>query len=130
MKHWLVKSEPATYSFDQLRKEKKTAWTGVRNYTARNFLREMAVNDLVFFYHSVTAKEVVGLALVTKTAYPDPTVDPGEKGDWVCVELKAAEPLKHPVTLDAIKANPKLKNMALLRFFPALRPARYGGGSR
>ena len=115
MKHWLVKSEPETYSFDQLRKDKKTAWTGVRNYTARNFLRAMTVNDVVFFYHSVTEKAVVGLALVVKAAYPDPTVEAGEKGDWVCVDLRAAEPLTRRITLDEIKANPKLKDMALLR---------------
>ncbi len=115
MNHWLVKSEPDAYSFAQFRKDKTTAWTGVRNYQARILLREMARGDQVFFYHSMTEKAVVGLATVTKTAYPDPTVDPGEKIEWVSVDLKAGAPFPKPVTLDQIKANPALKNMRLLR---------------
>lgn len=113
--HWLVKSEPETYSFAQLLRDKTTAWTGVRNYTARNFLRDMARGDEVFFYHSVTEKALVGLAAVAKTAYPDPTVEADEKGDWVCVDLKAGRLLPRPVTLDTVKRTPALREMALLR---------------
>ncbi len=115
MNHWLVKSEPETYSFDQFRRDKKTNWTGVRNFAARNFLRAMARGDEVFVYHSMTDKAVVGLATVSKTAFPDPTVEPGEKGEWSCVELAAGKPLPRPVTLAQIKATPALKKMELLR---------------
>jgi predicted RNA-binding protein with PUA-like domain len=115
VKHWLVKSEPESYSFAQFRGDKTTAWTGVRNYTARNFLRDMAKGDEVFFYHSMTDKAVVGLATVSKTAWPDPTVEKDEKGDWVCVELKAGAPFPRPVTLDEIKKTPALAKMELLR---------------
>lgn len=115
MKYWLVKSEPESYSFDQLRKDKTTAWTGVRNFAARNYLKAMAKGDAVFFYHSVTDKAVVGMATVVKEAYPDPTVEADEKGGWVCVDLKAGQPLPHPVSLDTIKATPKLKELPLVR---------------
>ena len=115
MKHWLVKTEPESYSFAQFQKDKTTAWTGVRNYTARINLRAMAKGDEVFVYHSVSDKAVVGLAIVTKTAYPDPTVDPDEKGDWVCVELKAGKAFLRPVTLETIKAHPTLKATLLVR---------------
>ncbi len=115
MKHWLVKTEPEAYSFAQFQKDKSTAWTGVRNYTARINLRAMAKGDEVFVYHSVSDKAVVGLATVSKTAYPDPTVEPDEKGEWVCVDLKAGKALPQPVTLEAIKANPALKDIQLVR---------------
>ena len=115
MKHWLVKSEPEAYSFAQFRKDKTTAWTGVRNFQARNFLKAMAKGDEVYVYHSVSEKAVVGLATVVKMAYPDPTVEPDEKGEWVCVELKAGKALPHPVTLDAIKAHRTLKDILLVR---------------
>ncbi len=115
MKHWLVKSEPASYSFDQFRKDKTTAWTGVRNFQARNNLRDMAKGDAIFFYHSVTGKAVVGLATVAKTAYADPTVETGEKGEWLCVDLKAGAAFPQPVTLEAIKQHPRLKQMLLVR---------------
>ncbi len=115
MKHWLVKSEPEAYSFAQFLREKKTSWTGVRNFAARNFLRAMARGDEVFFYHSMTDKAVVGLATVTKTASPDPTAEPDEKGDWSCVELKAGAALPKPVTLAQIKSTPALARMELLR---------------
>jgi predicted RNA-binding protein with PUA-like domain len=113
--HWLVKSEPEAYSFAQFVRDKKTNWTGVRNFAARNFLRAMAKGDEVFFYHSMTDKAVVGLATVSGTAFPDPTVEPDEKGEWSCVELKAGRPLPQPVTLAQIKATPALGKMALLR---------------
>ncbi len=115
MNHWLVKSEPEAYSFAQFVRDKKTNWTGVRNFAARNFLRAMAKGDEVFFYHSMTDKAVVGLATVSGTAFPDPTVEPDEKGEWSCVELKAGRPLPQPVTLAQIKATPALGKMALLR---------------
>ena len=115
MKHWLVKTEPEAYSFAQLRKDKTTAWTGVRNFQARNFLREMAKDDDVFVYHSVSEKAVVGVATVIKTAYPDPTVEPGEKGDWVCVDLKAGKAFLRPVSLEAIKAHRTLRDLLLVR---------------
>ena len=115
MKHWLVKTEPEAYSFAQFRKDKTTAWTGVRNYTARINLRAMAKGDEVFVYHSVSEKAVVGLATVIKTAYPDPTVAPDEKAEWVCIDLKAGKALPQPVTLEAIKAHRTLKDMLLVR---------------
>jgi predicted RNA-binding protein with PUA-like domain len=115
VKHWLVKSEPESYSFAQFRKDKTTAWTGVRNYTARINLRAMARGDVAFFYHSVSDKAIVGTATVIRTAYPDPTVEPGEKAEWVCVDLKAGKPLARPVSLEEIKAIPSLKDMLLLR---------------
>ena len=114
MNAWLVKSEPESYSFTQFRREKTTAWTGVRNFAARNFLKAMQKGDTVFFYHSVSEKAVVGLATVIKPAYPDPTAK-GEKGDWVCVDLKAGPALPRPVTLSEIKATPALKGLPLLR---------------
>jgi len=111
----MVKTEPEAYSFAQLQKDKTTAWTGVRNYTARINLRAMVKSDEVFVYHSVSEKAVVGVATVSKAAYPDPTVEPGEKGDWVCVELKAGKVLPHPVSLEQIKAHRTLKELLLVR---------------
>jgi len=111
----MVKSEPEAYSFAQLQKDKTTAWTGVRNYAARINLRAMAKGDEVFVYHSVSEKAVVGLATVAKTAYPDPTVELGEKGEWVCVDLKAGKAFPHPVSLEAIKAHRTLKDLPLVR---------------
>jgi predicted RNA-binding protein with PUA-like domain len=115
VKHWLVKSEPEAYSFAQLQKDKSTAWTGIRNYTARINLRAMAKGDEVFVYHSMTEKAVVGIAKVLKTAYPDPTVEPDEKAEWFCVDLKADKALPKPVTLETVKAHPLLKKMELVR---------------
>jgi predicted RNA-binding protein with PUA-like domain len=113
--HWLVKSEPEAYSFAQLLKDKTTAWTGVRNYTARINLRAMAKGDEVFVYHSVSEKAIVGLATVIKTAYRDATIDADEKDEWVCVDLKAVKALPKPITLEAVKAHKDLKNMLLVR---------------
>ncbi len=110
--HWLVKSEPASYSWTQFVEEGRAVWTGVRNYQARNNLRAMRRGDLVFFYHSVTGKEIVGLAKVAATASRDPTA---EEGDWSCVDLVPVQELARPVTLAEIKATPALRDIALLR---------------
>jgi len=110
--YWLVKSEPASYSWDKFVRDRRTAWTGVRNYGARNNLRGMRTGDEVLFYHSVEGKAVVGIARVSKPAFPDPTAE--EEG-WVAVELSPVSPLPQPVTLAQIKADPPLKEIALLR---------------
>jgi predicted RNA-binding protein with PUA-like domain len=115
MKYWLVKSEPDVYPWAQLKKDKKTDWTGVRNFAARLHLLAMAKGDQVLFYHSNEGKEIVGLAQVTKTAFPDATVGKDEKGDWVAVELAPLQDLTEPVTLAAIKQEPVLKDMLLVR---------------
>ncbi len=107
---WLVKQEPSTYSFDDFVKEKKTDWTGVRNYQARNFLRDMKKGDDVLFYHSGDEKAVVGHSTVSKAAFPDPTDDA-----WIAVELKAGKKLNNPVSLAQIKADPKLADILLVR---------------
>ena len=112
MNYWLIKSEPEAYSWEQLVKEGKTAWTGVRNFTARINLRAMKKGDLVFFYHSGESKSVVGLARVEKEFYPDPTA---EEGDWSCVDLASDRALKKPVGLEAIKADKILKEMKLVK---------------
>lgn len=112
MNYWLVKQEPATYSFDDFRKEKKTDWTGVRNYQARNFLKDMKKGDEVLFYHSGDERAVVGFSTVSKAAFPDPTAD---DAGWVAVELKAGKAFAKPVTLAEVKAEPKLSNILLVR---------------
>ena len=110
--YWLVKSEPEAYSWTTFVKDGKAAWTGVRNFQARNNLRAMKKGDAVAFYHSVTDKQVVGLAKVDKEAYPDATA---KEGDWFCVDLIPARPLKQPVTLATIKADKILSDMPLLK---------------
>jgi predicted RNA-binding protein with PUA-like domain len=112
MAYWLVKSEPSTYSYDQLVKDGSTTWDGVRNYAARNHLRAMKKNDQVLYYHSMDATEVVGIAKVSKEAFQDPTTD---EEAWVAVELKPVKRLKNTVSLADIKKNAALKNMALVR---------------
>ena len=112
MNYWLVKQEPEAYSWSTFVKDGKTSWTGVRNFAARLNLRAMKKGDPVFYYHSVTGKEIVGLARIEKEAYPDPTAT---EGDWVCVDLVPVKPLKNPVSLDAIKADKILKNMKLVK---------------
>jgi predicted RNA-binding protein with PUA-like domain len=112
MNYWMVKQEPDSYSWDDFVKDGKTDWTGVRNYQARNNLRDMKKGDKVLFYHSNIGKEVVGIAKVTKTAFADPTADDDK---WVAVELSPEKPLKHPVGLDRIKANLALKDIKLIR---------------
>jgi predicted RNA-binding protein with PUA-like domain len=110
--HWLVKQEPEAYSWDDLVRDGKTEWTGVRNFQARNNLKQMAVGDKVFFYHSGKEKTVVGIAEVAKAAYPDPTAD---DPSWVAVDLKPVKRLPEPVSLADIKANKKLTDLLLVR---------------
>jgi predicted RNA-binding protein with PUA-like domain len=110
--YWLAKSEPASYSWQKFLADGKAAWTGVRNFQARNNLRAMKTGDFVLFYHSVTEKQVVGVARVTKEAYSDPTA---EEGDWSCVDLEPVAALAVPVTLENIKSDALLKEMTLLR---------------
>jgi predicted RNA-binding protein with PUA-like domain len=112
MAHWLLKSEPSAYSWDQLVKEKRTSWTGVRNFQAAINLKAMKVGDRCFFYHSGEGKDIVGITEVVKTAYPDPT---DKDGKAVAVDIKAVQPVKQPVTLAAIKADPKFKEFKLVR---------------
>ncbi|MBY0320444.1 MAG: EVE domain-containing protein [Reyranella sp.] len=112
MAYWLIKSEPSAYSWDQLVKDKKTSWTGVRNFQAQINLKAMKVGDRAFFYHSNEGKEIVGIAEVVKTAYPDPT---DKEGKSVTVDFKPVEPVKKPVTLAEIKADPKFKELKLVR---------------
>jgi predicted RNA-binding protein with PUA-like domain len=109
--HWLVKSEPFKYSWDDLVKDGSTYWDGVRNYQARNNLREMKVGDHVLYYHSNEGKEVVGVAKVTRSAYQDPTTDDDR---WVVVDVVPLKPLSVPVTLAQIKADPKLSQIPLV----------------
>ena len=112
MAYWLVKSEPSAYSWQQLEKDKQTDWTGVRNYAARNHLKAMKKGDEIFFYHSNEGLEIVGIAKIAKEAYQDPTT---EETAWVCVDLKPYKKLKKSVSLDAIKKEKRLKDMALVR---------------
>lgn len=110
--HWLVKSEPDAFSWDQQVANGVEPWTGVRNHMAKNNLKAMRLGDRAFFYHSNVGKEIVGVVEVVREAYPDPTA---ESGDWVCVDMRAVAPVPHPVTLAAIKAEPKLAEIALVR---------------
>lgn len=112
MAHWLVKSEPFKYSWDQFVTDGQTFWDGVRNYAARNNLKAMKKGDEVFFYHSNEGLEIVGIAKVVKEAYQDPTI---EEDAWVVVDLKPVKKLKSPVSLQQIKTEKRLKDMALLR---------------
>ncbi|RZK58544.1 MAG: EVE domain-containing protein [Pedobacter sp.] len=112
MKHWLVKSEPFKYSWEKFNKDGRTFWDGVRNYQARNNLREMKEGDLVLFYHSNEGKNVVGIAKVVKEAYQDPTTD---DKNWVVVDLEPFQTLNNPVTLEQIKAEESLKDISLVK---------------
>jgi len=112
MNYWLVKSEPFKYSWQQFEKDKQTFWDGVRNYQARNNLKAMKKGDLVLWYHSNEGKEVVGIAKVVKEFYQDPTSD---DSNWVAVDLKPHQKLKQPVTLEQIKADDRLQNIALVK---------------
>lgn len=110
--YWLVKQEPGSYSWSDFVAEGQTAWTGVRNYTARNNLRKMQKGDEVLFYHSGEDKAVVGVARATRPAYPDPTA---KEGDWSAVDLAPIKPLRRPITLRQIKSDPRLKQTPLIR---------------
>ncbi|MBX3745383.1 MAG: EVE domain-containing protein [Verrucomicrobiae bacterium] len=112
MNHWLVKQEPADYAWTAFVADGRTAWTGVRNFQARNHLRAMREGDQVAYYHSGEGREVVGIASVVREAYPDPTAT---EGDWSCVDLKAGEPLPYPVPLAAIRDDANLRELALVR---------------
>jgi predicted RNA-binding protein with PUA-like domain len=114
MRYWLFKSEPSTWSWDQqvAKGDAGEEWDGVRNYQARNFMREMAVGDRGFFYHSQSEKAVVGIVEVIAEAHPDSTTDDDR---WECVDIKAIEALPTPVTLDAIKAREDLTEMVLVK---------------
>jgi predicted RNA-binding protein with PUA-like domain len=112
MNYWLVKSEPESYSWSDFLREGRAAWTGIRNFQARNNLRSMKKGDQVLFYHSVSEKQIVGLARVGRAGYPDPTA---KEGDWVCVDLIPGKTLSRPVPLAEIKADDTFKDMLLLR---------------
>lgn len=112
MNHWLVKQEPTAYAWEEFVRDGKTAWTGVRNFQARNHLRAMTPGDRVLYYHSVTGKAVVGIAEVVRAAYPDATAT---EGDWSCVDIAPIEALRRPVTLEEIKLEASLVDIGLLR---------------
>ena len=112
MNYWLVKSEPGTYSWDDLAQDGKTCWDGVRNFKARNNLKEMKKGEQVLFYHSGEQKSVMGISKVVKEGYPDPTA---KEGSWIAVDIAPVKPLKNPVTLADVKADSKLSNMILAR---------------
>ena len=109
--YWLIKQEPASYSWGEFVKDGGTSWTGVRNFQARNNLRKMSKGDLVLYYHSITKPSVVGICKVTGSAYPDPTAS---DGDWSCIDLIPLKALSVPVTLSAIRADPKFSMIPLL----------------
>ena len=112
MAHWLVKSEPDSFSWDMQVKNGVEPWTGVRAFAARNNLAAMRLGDLAFFYHSNVGKKIVGVVEVVREAYPDATA---EKGDWVCVDMRAVGPMPVAVTLAAMKADPALEGFELIR---------------
>jgi predicted RNA-binding protein with PUA-like domain len=112
MNYWLIKSEPSAYSWEQFLKDKKTFWSGVRNYAARNNMRAMKKGDLAFFYHSNDGLCIVGIAKVVKEHYPDVTA---KEGDWSGVDFAPVKTMKIPVTLAQIKAEPSLKTIELIR---------------
>ena len=109
---WIIKQEPSQYNWKQFEKDKETYWDGVRNYQARNNLKNMKKGDNLLFYHSVVGKEIVGIAEVTRESYPDPTT---EDERWVVVDLKPIKPFKVPVTLEQIKAYKELSEIALIK---------------
>jgi len=112
MNYWILKSEPDVYSYDDLVKQKIGTWDGVRNYTARNNLKEMKKGDLAFFYHSNIGKEIVGIIKIEEEAFQDPS---SEDGRWVAVKVSPVEKLKHTVTLKDLKADPKMQHIELVR---------------
>ena len=116
MNYWLIKSEPETFSWDKFVSMGGDMWDGVRNYAARNFLKDMKKGDLALFYHSVKEKSVVGIARVAKEHYPDPTAPAGDKDTWVVVDFVPVNKLKKPVSLDQVKKDERLSQMALVKF--------------
>jgi predicted RNA-binding protein with PUA-like domain len=112
---WLLKSEPEVYSIDQLQKDRKTNWDHIRNFQARNYLRQMKKGDSALIYHSGGERQVVGVAEVVREAYPDTDAEYGPEGDWSQVDVKFVEKFAHPVTLAAIKATAALKELPLIR---------------
>jgi predicted RNA-binding protein with PUA-like domain len=112
MQYWLIKSEPFKYSWDTFEQEQRTFWDGVRNYQARNYLRQMKLDDLALWYHSNEGKEIVGIAQVIKEHYPDPTAT---EGDWSVVEFAPFKKLKNPVSLATLKSHPVLSQMNIFR---------------
>lgn len=112
MNYWLMKSEPDVFSYEDLVRKKREHWDGVRNYTARNNMRSMKKGDIAFFYHSNIDKAIVGIMEIVNEAYQDPTT---AETAWVCVDVAPKEKLKNPVTLAAIKANPRLAEMKLIK---------------
>lgn len=117
MNYWLLKSEPGTYSWEDMQKDKTTCWDGVRNYQARNNMKAMKKGDLCFFYHSVGDREIVGIVEVVKETYEDHTFTPqkGKQNPWQMVDVKAVKTVPKIINLDQIKANPKLAEMALVK---------------
>ena len=111
-RYWLLKSEPAKYSWDQMVRDGRTYWEGVRNHQARNYLQDMSIDDRACFYHSQEGKEIVGVVRVARAAYPDPTSDDPR---WVVVDVEPVAPLREPVTLATIRADPELEGIALVR---------------
>lgn len=112
MNYWLMKTEPGNYSWDDLEKDGHTFWDGVRNYAARNFMKEMKVGDLAFIYHSVKERNVVGIAEIIREHYQDPTT---EDDRWVAVDIKPVQKLRNTVNLDQVKADERLQNTALVK---------------
>jgi predicted RNA-binding protein with PUA-like domain len=118
MAYWLMKSEPDVFSFTDLQSKDVEEWHGVRNFTARNNMMQMKVGEKAFFYHSNIGKEIVGIMKVVALAHPDSTAEPNPNGKivWQCVDVAADKPFKRPVTLEQIKADPALKDMALVKY--------------
>jgi len=113
--HWLLKSEPEVYSIDQLQKDKQTHWDHIRNFQARNYLRQMKKGDLALIYHSGGERQVVGIAKITREAYPDLDTEYGPEGDWSQVDLQFVKKLPNPVTLAQIKSTAALKDLPLIK---------------
>jgi predicted RNA-binding protein with PUA-like domain len=115
MAYWLLKTEPETFGWEQqvARGKKGEPWTGVRNFRARKYLKEMKLDERAFFYHTGKSKEIVGIVKVIREHYPDPTAT---EGSWYCVDVEAVEPFKKPVTLAEVKADPRFKDMPLVKY--------------